>query len=88
MKDTPKSQKGYPSRSAPFLFRRIDLHAEGADAQLLHDSSVVLATSTKEHHFLSKFLALYTGTALVEIYPIVLVDGDEDALVIFRDEWR
>ena len=86
MKDTPKSQKGYPSCSAPFSFRRIDLHAEGADAQLLHDSAVVLATSTKEHHFLSKFLALYTGATFVEEYPVVLVDGDEDALVIFRDK--
>ena len=86
MKDTPKSQKGYPSRSAPFSFKRIDLHAEGADAQLLHDSAVVFAAGTKEEHLLAQFLALYTGTAFVEIYPIVLVDGDEDALTIFRDE--
>ena len=86
MKDTPKSQKGYPSRSAPFSFKRIDLHTEGTDAQLLHDSAVIFAASTEEEHFLAQFLALYTGTAFVEIYPIVLVDGDEDALTIFRDE--
>ena len=62
------------------------LHAEGADAQLLHDSAVVFATGTEEEDFLAQFLTLYTGTAFVEIYPVVLVDGDEDTLVIFRDE--
>ena len=81
-----KSQEKRLSHFALMLRKIVRLHTEGADAQLLHDSAVVLAAGTKEEHFLSQFLALYTGTAFVEIYPIVLVDGDEDALTIFRDE--
>ena len=69
-----------------FLAGKNYLHAEGADAQLLHDSSVILAAGTKEEHFLAQFLALYTGATLVEQHLVVLVDGDEDALTIFRDE--
>ena len=79
-----KSQK-HPLRSAWSLGNE-NLHAECAYAQLLHDGAVVLAAGTDEEHFLAKFLALYAGTAFVEQHLVVLVDGDEDTLAIFRNE--
>ena len=65
---------------------KIYLHAERTDTQLLHNGAVILATGSNEKYLLTYPLAFYAGTAIVEHYPVVLVDGNEDALAALRDE--